>query len=241
MVQRYVSDELTHFVGQTLPDDEARYALLIKILRDGFLTSDPESPQAKGRQERFVVYRYSPHEPFSAPDSYSIDSVCFCDIPVPDLSLHMSKYGTFGLAFQKAFLIAKGASPVYYWAANALARERSRAAYLDDMVANFHWLIDRLRAEFPVPAESAVVPELRDRLERLFDFINQYVLCFVKPFDDTLSDNDPQNFYMEREWRVAGNVAFRLGDVRRVIFPQAFAERFRGDAPDYFGQVQFAD
>lgn len=47
MSQRYVSDELTHFVGRDLPDNEARYALLLKILRDGFLSSDPDSPQTQ--------------------------------------------------------------------------------------------------------------------------------------------------------------------------------------------------
>lgn len=241
MTQRYVSDELTHFVGRQQPNDEARYALLVRILRGGFLTADPESPQAKNRLEGVVAYRYSPHAPFSDPESYSIDCVCFCDIPVPDLSLHMDKYGRFGIAFRKPFLIKKGASPAFYWASNALARGRSRREYLDAMVANFHWLIDRLRAEFPAPTDSETVPEISDRLERLFDFVNQYVLCFIKLFDDALPDNDPANFYMEREWRVPGSVAFGLADIHRVIFPKEVAERFRRDLPDYFGQIQFAE
>jgi hypothetical protein len=238
--QRYVSDELTHFVGRSQPDEEARYALLVKILQAGFLTSDPESPQAKNRLEGIVAYRYTPHAPFSDPETYSIDCVCFCDIPVPDLPLHMGKYGPFGIAFAKPFLIAKGANPAFYWAGNALARGRSRRAYLDDMVGHFHWLTDRLRADYPYPEDGTGAFGVRDRLDRVIDFVNQYVLCFIKIFDDTLPDEDPDNFYMEREWRVAGGVAFSLEDVQRIILPRAYAERLRRDVPGYFGQIQFA-
>jgi hypothetical protein len=40
--------------------------------------------------------------------------VCFCDIPVIDLAIHVRKYSKFGLAFKKAFLIERGACPVFY-------------------------------------------------------------------------------------------------------------------------------
>jgi hypothetical protein len=38
MRQRYVADELTHFVGRALrPDEDAQYELLVKILSSGSL------------------------------------------------------------------------------------------------------------------------------------------------------------------------------------------------------------
>jgi ribosomal protein L24E len=40
--------------------------------------------------------------------------VCFCDIPIGDLGIHIKKYGQFGLAFKKSFLIERGANPVLY-------------------------------------------------------------------------------------------------------------------------------
>src|SRR5689334_24442201 len=49
--------------------------------------------------------------------------VCFCDIPVEDLPLHMKKYSQFGLAFSKGFLIGKGATPVFYVSETSLVRE----------------------------------------------------------------------------------------------------------------------
>ena len=40
--------------------------------------------------------------------------MCFCDIPVGDLGLHMRKYSPFGLAFKKDFFAEQGALPVFY-------------------------------------------------------------------------------------------------------------------------------
>jgi Putative abortive phage resistance protein AbiGi, antitoxin len=106
--QRYVSNELSHFVGKG-QTDEVRYDILVnKILKTGWLT-------------------YPPHD-ISRPRSLSLDFsslisddkalkyevVCFCDIPDSDLGIHVNKYSKFGLAFKKGFLIAKGACPVFY-------------------------------------------------------------------------------------------------------------------------------
>ncbi len=106
--QRYVSDELSHFVGKGQAE-EVQYDILVnKILKTGWLT-------------------YPPHD-LSRPRSLSLDFsslisddkalkyevVCFCDIPDSDLAIHVNKYSKFGLAFKKEFLIDKGACPVFY-------------------------------------------------------------------------------------------------------------------------------
>jgi hypothetical protein len=46
---------------------------------------------------------------------------------------------------------------------------------------------------------------------------------------------------MEREWRIASNVCFKLDDVARIFLPAAYARRFRADVPAYIGQVSFVD
>ena len=61
--------------------------------------------------------------------------VCFSDIPVPDLGIHMGKFSRFGLAFNKSLLIKRGANPVFYVAGNSLIKdgehEESRAELFD--------------------------------------------------------------------------------------------------------------
>jgi hypothetical protein len=38
-------------------------------------------------------------------ERYQQSAICFCDIPEADLTIHMGKYGPFGLAFTKKFLM----------------------------------------------------------------------------------------------------------------------------------------
>ena len=73
------------------------------------------------------------------------------------------------------------------------------------------------------------------------DFLLNYVLSFVKCFDAKRNILDSSNYYMEREWRVPGNVHFQLDDVLRVFFPKKYAKKFRDDLPEYAGQVNFID
>ena len=40
--------------------------------------------------------------------------VCFCDIPFDELGIHCTKYGRFGLAFDKSFMVGQGAASVMY-------------------------------------------------------------------------------------------------------------------------------
>lgn len=106
MVQRYVSSELTHFVGRSLQTTAEQYRLLTtNILASGKLgTLADGSFQVRADGGTHPASNEMVHYPM----------VCFCDIPVADLALHMKKYSRFGLAFKKTFLVPKGARPVFY-------------------------------------------------------------------------------------------------------------------------------
>ena len=43
--------------------------------------------------------------------------------------------------------------------------------------------------------------------------------AYIKLFDPSLPENDPQNYYMEREWRCLENVKFTLDDIETVYLP----------------------
>jgi hypothetical protein len=249
-IQRYVSKELTHFVGKGKSEEEQYSILVESILKSGVLKTFP------GQQEDYVVLEKgnvvgsgSPYKPVE--EAYQPQVVCFCDIPVEDLEIHMRKYGTFGLSFLKPFLIEKGANPVLYVANNSgslnfapgeTLRERygespiPRRDLFEESIRAYQIFIDKMRfGRSEVPSDS----EAFNTLHVWDTFLQNYVFCFIKFFDDTKPDEDPENVYMEREWRVLGNVPFKLEDVYRVFLPPSYAKRFREDLPDYAGQVTF--
>lgn len=259
-LQRYVSKELTHFVGQKLPAEQ-QYSLLVEILRSKWLTHPPHNPNISGNLTVNTKARMSKNE------MYVPEVVCFCDIPVSDLDIHIEKYSPFGLSFLKSFLVGKGANPVFYvaknsevrvprefWDASELkdAHERSlavgadaffrmvpRSEYYDKMVREYHEVLPLLEGLVRQHQESPGVTGDFRRLLNLQGFLDFHVFSFTKFFDDTKPDDDPANFYMEREWRMLGNLDFRLEDVHRVILPESYAKRFRQDVPKYAGQVTF--
>src|SRR5690348_3789323 len=107
-IQRYVSPDLTHFVGRSRKTLKEQYAVLKKILKEGRLGTPRLGKLSQ------AAYEIDPSEKLSGNEAYSEEVVCFSDIPTGDLGLHMRKYGRFGLAFTKDFLLEAGATPVTY-------------------------------------------------------------------------------------------------------------------------------
>jgi hypothetical protein len=77
------------------------------------------------------------------------------------------------------------------------------------------------------------------RIRDIRNFLYFHVFAFLQPFDASTADTDAGNYYMEREWRVLGNVDFAAEDVYRVFLPEEYARRFRDDLPEYAGQLTF--
>lgn len=233
--QRYVSGELTHFVGRGLP--EARqYETLVRVLRDGLLA--PEGADIEGH---LVVDEGAA---LSANEAYAPEAVCLCDIPVGDLDIHIAKYSPFGLAFAKPFVVERGANPMFYVAGdsrtwtpedNGLRRE-TRAQAFDRMVREHHAL--RRDAE-RLAAEEGDASAFARRYLAFAHFLDFEVFSYTKFFSYPAPDEAPDNYYMEREWRLLGPLRFELAEVRRVILPESYARRFREDVPTFAGQVTF--
>jgi hypothetical protein len=237
--QRYVSDELTHFVGrkfrEEIPDagecEQKQYELLGEILRTGTLygtggwKGDPE--------ERPKVASWVSWDPDAGLGAmYSSTIVCFCDIPVADVGIHMEKYSRFGLAFDRGFLLRAGTNPVFYLAYDSDPNSPGRF-HLEEFEAGIKQAIKYLgaRQKEEKPNGGALLLNL---------FLNGHVFPLIKTFCEDLGDDDPDNFYMEREWRLKGELEFETADVRRVYLPERFGQRFRRDFPHYYGQVTFA-
>jgi Putative abortive phage resistance protein AbiGi, antitoxin len=255
-LQRYVSRELTHFVGRKSKDDEARYNLLKRILSSGKL-----EPRHRGSILFPDTYSVdmSNTAKLSTNKVYETETVCFCDIPVEDFEVHMRKYSRFGLSFQKSFLIKKEANPVFYIASDAAdhfpaipgrplqlgRRKITRADTFDAFFDKFRNIYDRL---FPWvalngPGRKEVPEKLMPILEELMiqrHFIND-LFSYLKFFDARKSEISATNFYMEREWRIRGTLKFDLNNVWRIIVPTKYARRLRRDFGEFYGQITFSD
>ncbi|HVT13868.1 MAG TPA: abortive infection system antitoxin AbiGi family protein [Fimbriimonadaceae bacterium] len=255
----YVSELLTHFVGRSLPTEEDRFSLLLKILREGRLGQwreegnvriDPASISISGLgslcENSFVDF---------AP-------VCFCDIPETDLDRHTNLYGCFGIAFTKTFLSELGANPVFYVAKGSLATHRQPpltgalfeqlttskplppGAFYGDLRAKpvpiprckfFDELAGEVLTVLPAPWPPGTPPDASDPYRELqarvkFDLL-RHVFAFMKFFDETLPEEDADNYYMEREWRVAGFVRFTVANVARIYVPKGYGSRLLAEIP----------
>jgi len=254
--QHYISRELIHFVGKERSEKE-QYALLIKILTSGWLTHPPHDPEVSGHLTVNTGARISENE------MYYPQITCFSDIPIGELDIHIRKFSRFGLSFLKSFLIQQGANPVFYIAGNAItrfppaedrrenqSREERRAVgrpsprvpkitlaeHFDQTIREYHDLFQKLR--------NTPEDKMTDSLQRLFsikEFLDYHVFSFLKFFDESKPETDPENYYMEREWRILGNIHFALSDVRRIILPEPYAARLREDLPNYVGQITFVE
>jgi hypothetical protein len=245
-VQRYISNELTHFVGRRL-DADNQYTVLIEILRSGLLSHDPHDRTVIGNLEIRDDAKLSNNT------MYAPQAVCFCDIPFEHLAIHMSKYSQFGISFHKDFIAQSGGSPVFYVARKARVKTarshppelipKWRAAHTTDEVESFlgtqtkdvyfDWIILEYRK---LREQSKTIPDIDREMFRFFDF---HVFSQMVFFDHQLPDHHSENFYFEREWRIIGNLTFSINDVIRIILPERFSRRLREDCPDYYGQVSF--
>ncbi|MEW9799171.1 abortive infection system antitoxin AbiGi family protein [Alteromonas sp. CYL-A6] len=262
LTQRYISKELVHFVGRGI-EAQRQFELLLKILSDGWITHPPHNPKISGNLS------INAGVSISANEMYSPEITCFADIPVSDLSLHMDKYSPVGLSFSKEFIAEAGGVPVHYLPINAkvkksknidtdeirkLIEEHSSDAlyermyetvpkgqHFDNMLREYHDLFsifqDLAKKEDPSPGVSGLFKRVID----LQSFFNFHIFSYFKFFDHRKSDDDPENFYFEREWRIVGNVNFNMEDVKTVFFPRRHSSDFREAFPKYSGQVIFTD
>jgi hypothetical protein len=247
-IQRYVSPDLTHFVGRGKRNQKERYEVLRAILNSGRLRARKPTDLERAP----YVLSINAEAKLSTNDAYAPSVVCFCDIPLGDLDIHMRKYSRFGIAFTKDFLLKAGATPVMYIPTKArpvlspfkdFYRKpvASTARAFDEFYKRYHQLGSDFRGVEIAPGSSTEMKKLARQFRDLRYFLDINVLSHLKFFDPLRADSDQDNFYMEREWRVNGNVRFALGAVRRVIVPENFSRKFRNDFQKYDGEVMFVD
>jgi hypothetical protein len=71
----------------------------------------------------------------------------------------------------------------------------------------------------------------------LQSILEKDVLAFIKSFDADLPDDDPKNYYLEREWRKFGNFVFSPSTIQHVVVAPGFQERALRDAPNFADKI----
>lgn len=261
----YVSNNLCHFVGRSQATDEDRFNLLVKIMQGKILKAnviDFGKPQISSN----IGYTHNRvGEVF-----LRCDCVCFCDIPDDKLKIHTGKYSEFGLGFDKHYLAAQGARPMLYVPLGAVMKEPCESCspkenpvkyydYLEKLVMTLNPILAKLNQDilfsrlYDRSISNGVVIYDED-IGRDFASGNAHGLiyaqttamlthlAFVKMFDETLKQEDPENYYMEREWRALWDVEFAHTDVKKIYLPsQAYKKRFMDIFPEYKGEFWIFD
>jgi hypothetical protein len=213
--QNYISEELIHFLGRSLNGDDDRYNLLVEIIKTGILRNG--NVNKKG----VCVTTCFHGRKISSNDAFNPNIVCFCDIPIADINIHMNKYSYFGISFKKHFLIQQGVRPVYYIPQNAIINnKRNLNEIFDEALRKYHQL------------------DLKD--DKIFDlksFFTFQIFSFFKFFDPDLDDDNENNFYMEREWRGLERIEFSLDNISQIIIPSKYLKYFFKDFPDYNSKI----
>lgn len=228
----YTSDELFHFVGHGSPlNDDNNFSILRKVLSEGCISHPPHD--SSGIK---ISYTVDWRESLLSEKLIIPDITCFADIPRKSLKIHTNKYGKFGLGLPKDLLIKYGARPVTYFPMfrddHLSANGRSMLKDIESVIRGFNdHLVEpqdsepewsRKTGEIPGSAEDVILP-LESILLREF-------LGFIKAFNSDLSDDHPDNFYLEREWRKLGNMPFNLEMVTSVTV----AEGYKSEVEKYF-------
>lgn len=102
--------------------------------------------------------------------------VCFCDLPLSNVTKHLDFYGKYGIGMTKEWGLNKGLNPIMYI---------SRQSYLNECIRS---LIQRAGPDVSKGAETEIL-----------DFFG-----FVKPIEGKMSRQNGEvdkYFYDEREWR----------------------------------------
>lgn len=232
---RYISDELFHFVGHSSPnDDESNYQTLKKIIDSRCVSHAPHD-------DNWGATTYTINwDGLLETEQLIIPSVtCYADIPFEALSLHVNKYGKFGIGFPRSRLTRYDARPVMYipmrsddWASpngRALLRDIEAAVkgFNESVVETLaeETLEHRRLGEVPSTHEGAI--------SAVESVLHKDFLAFIKPFNSELPHNNPDNFYMEREWRKYGNMKFEVADISRVVVAKGFKGQALADFPAY--------
>jgi len=234
----YFSDELFHFVGHADPNDHERnYSTLKLILQSGCISHPPHSNDWGTTSIAFS----SEEAPVSGMIVPTV--VCFCDIPRKHLSLHVKKYGAFGLSLPKGLLARYGGRPVMYVPIRADNRGSPFGAELlrdiEEVYRGFRiHILERVDRSGHVTRTFGRLPASEQEAASAMDSVfTRDFLAYLKPYDSDLTEDHLEHYYAEREWRKFGNQRFTSCDALGIMVAPGYEGRAARELPQYNGRI----
>jgi len=239
---RFISDELFHFVGRKHPKNhEANYLKLKQVIELSRISHPPHDSDWGATQVVANLSKLLETEELVVPTM-----TCYCDIPFESLGLHLEKYGCFGISFSKDLLIKYGARPVIYV---PLHPNNWGSPYGRSMLQDIEAVFRGFKSQLLPSIDSSiswnriigVEPESKhEAIVALDSVFTKDFVAFIKPYESQLSDDNPNYYYAEREWRKFGNLKFESSNVSRIVVDRTYLKRARNDFPEYVDKIYAA-
>jgi len=231
----YISNCLTHWVGQKATSDEARYDILVnRILANRELLFSP------------CPWHFC--SKYGGVTNFALPMICFTDIPFSEVGQHCKRYSPFGVSFAKSHLASCLASPVGYILSPFAY---SAYSYLFHSLSGLAKVIDgQTITEGKYAGRKCDAQQLMASVQELAEFLQNYdipefVFNEMQPHprpDQLVYFDNPASLYYEREWKMVerqgskflwdvhrdGKHYFRFEAryVRFIIMPRTFLCRF---------------
>jgi hypothetical protein len=142
--------------------------------------------------------------------------------------------------------VEKGANPVHYIATNGMVWEadgrpanQNKEDYFKTNIKRYISLMGQMQDAIQKNEQANM--HMVDELRMLDSFLIKHIFAYLKPFDASKTDADEENYYLEREWRIVGDVQFTLDDITRILIPCKYGKQLREALPQYFGQISFSE
>lgn len=232
MNQDYTTGNVYHFVGHADPDNhEQNFATLIKILKSRKILHSPGNPCAHE-----ISYTIDKNASLLDEKLILPNIICFCDIPFDSLGIHISKYGYFGVAINKQFLAARGARPVMYM---PYRKDDIFSAYGISLIKDIDSIYKKLSELASIEGaniSTRILGEVPDdtELKVIKGCFEKDFMAFVKPYYISLERTDDGNYYMEREWRLLGNIEFNYNEniLSHVVIKKGYKNQLLKAIPE---------
>lgn len=165
---------------------------------------------------------------------------CFSETPLEDLGglidpgmWRRFKFQPYGVVFERDFMVAKGANPVWY-----LNSYSAPGVTFEWLVRDVNTLIDAV-----IMSESAT-PDAKAAA------FQKSPMCRLAPMIETMGKwrrpsggTRKKDFSFEREWRHAGDFHFTPNDVKAILTPPEdrddFLAELEEDAPELYAAEQW--